>query len=135
MLQMNESLATGRKYGATTYNIKRFTELTESLTQNETDALLSSLEILARSRVSSGEQLKPADSAAFRLNSLVTKREKEILVLIANGYTRADIAKSLGISKNTAASHIGHIYQKLSISSVAEATQVAIRAGLLQCDK
>lgn len=57
-------------------------------------------------------------------------REKEVLTLIANGYSRKQVGDSLGISSNTAARHISTIYSKLDVSSIAEATRYAIRSGL-----
>jgi len=61
----------------------------------------------------------------------LTDRENEVLILVASGYSRAEIGSTLNISRNTAASHITNIYRKLDISTVAQATQFAISAGLL----
>lgn len=62
-----------------------------------------------------------------RGRSELSSRETEVLVLISHGYTRRDVAKSLGISANTASRHISNIYAKLGISCVAEATAYAIQ--------
>ena len=62
----------------------------------------------------------------------LTKREKEVLTLIAKGMTRGDTARLLSITDNTAAGYIKSIYSKLNISSRAEATQEAVRLGLIQ---
>ena len=67
----------------------------------------------------------PADS-----DCPLSTREKEVLTLIANGYSRKQVGSSLGISSNTAARHISTIYAKLDVSSIAEATRYAIRKGL-----
>lgn len=64
--------------------------------------------------------------------SKLSAREKEVLVLIASGYSRNEISASLGVTYNTASTHISNIYTKLSISTIAEATQLALRSGLLQ---
>lgn len=56
----------------------------------------------------------------------LTRRETEVLVLVANGYCRKEVATCLEISVNTAARHIANIYAKLGIGTVAEATRVAI---------
>lgn len=56
----------------------------------------------------------------------LTRRETEVLVLVANGYCRKEVASCLEISVNTAARHIANIYAKLGISTVAEATRLAI---------
>lgn len=62
----------------------------------------------------------------------LTDREKEVLVLVAHGYSRRLIGESLGISMNTASRHIANIYGKLGVSSVAEATQWAFINELIQ---
>lgn len=56
----------------------------------------------------------------------LTDREKEVLVLVASGYNRKEIGRSLGISACTAAKHISNIYRKLGVSTIAEATRVAL---------
>jgi len=61
----------------------------------------------------------------------LSQRETQVLVLIAHGYTRRDVALSLGISSHTAARHIANIYSKLGLSSVAEATQYALEYNLI----
>jgi len=53
----------------------------------------------------------------------ITKREKEILIKIGEGYTNKQIAKELFISVNTVKKHIGSIFSKLDKSS---RTEVAI---------
>ena len=68
------------------------------------------------------EELTSTDNTSAdtenRANNL-TQRENEVLVLVANSYTRAEIASTLGISPNTAARHIANIYRKLGISSLS----------------
>ena len=49
----------------------------------------------------------------------VTKREKEILMLIAKEYSTKDISEKLGISEKTVRNHKSHIMQKLNITSDA----------------
>lgn len=61
---------------------------------------------------------------------VLSPRELEVLILLANGYTRRNIAESLAISKNTAARHICNIYSKIGVSSVAQATQYAYAHNL-----
>ena len=61
----------------------------------------------------------------------LTNREAEVLTLIANGYTRREVGDALKISHNTASCHVSHIYEKLEISTIAEATHAAIRLGIL----
>jgi len=54
-------------------------------------------------------------------NSPLTKRETEILQLIAEGKTYTQISEDLFISKETAKTHIKNIYSKLQVNSKSEA--------------
>ena len=45
----------------------------------------------------------------------LTKREREVMELLAQGYTRTHIGKTLFVSDGTARSHIAHVYRKLDI--------------------
>ncbi|HEX5677529.1 MAG TPA: response regulator transcription factor [Alcanivorax sp.] len=64
----------------------------------------------------------------------LSAREKEVLCLLARGYTRTDIALALGISANTVAGHVKGIYRKLDVSGRAEAALQAVRLGLVDSD-
>lgn len=64
----------------------------------------------------------------------LTNREKDVLALIAKGYTIARVAALLSISRNTAAGYVKVIYRKLNISSRAEATLEASRRGIIRED-
>lgn len=64
----------------------------------------------------------------------LSSRELEVLILVANGYSRNEISQALGVRYNTACTHISNVYCKLSISNVAEATQIAMRSGVLSQD-
>lgn len=61
----------------------------------------------------------------------LTDREKQVLSLIASGYTNKFAARELEISPYTIAGYVKEIYRKLHIKSRAEATIVAIKLGLL----
>jgi DNA-binding CsgD family transcriptional regulator len=61
----------------------------------------------------------------------ISDREVEVLVLIARGLTNKEIASELFISERTAAHHVGHIFDKLGVSSRVEAAGVAHQAGLV----
>jgi DNA-binding NarL/FixJ family response regulator len=67
-------------------------------------------------------------------DSNITKREREILTMVAKGLNRGDIASALNLSTNTVATHIKSIYRKLDISSKTEATMKAISMGLIEPD-
>lgn len=59
----------------------------------------------------------------------LTSREKETLTLVAKGLTVAEAAKRMGLKPQTVAGYIKIIYQKLGISTRAEAAREAIRRG------
>ncbi len=61
-------------------------------------------------------------------------REKEVLSLIAKGYSRPEVAKLLEITLNTVAGYTKAIYQKLNISNRAEAVVEAVKLGLIDRD-
>lgn len=61
----------------------------------------------------------------------LTRREVEVLRLVANGKTSEEIAGDLRISKVTVKWHIGNAMRKLGASSRAEAVATAMRLGLL----
>ena len=62
-------------------------------------------------------------------NSL-TKREREILQLIAEGFTNKEIAKHLNISLNTAHIHRNNIMRKLDIHKQADLVRYALKEGI-----
>jgi RNA polymerase sigma factor (sigma-70 family) len=80
--------------------------------------------VLEGAAEASTEQKVLSESA---LNEL-TDREREVLELLAKGYTNRQIADQLGITANTVKKHVDHILQKLQVSTRAAAVAVAMRA-------
>ena len=64
----------------------------------------------------------------------LTARERDVLGLIAKGYTTAKVAEFLNITRNTASGYVKQIYSKLNISSRAEAALEASRRGIVSPD-
>ncbi len=64
----------------------------------------------------------------------LTDREREILQLVAKGFTFREIAATLTISAHTVAAHIKQIYRKLAVHSRSEAVYEAVNLGLLNFD-
>lgn len=69
--------------------------------------------------------------ALVSLESPLTRRESDVLALIASGSSSPEVADRLNISKYTVEDHLKHVYQKLNISSRAEAALAAKRLGLI----
>lgn len=61
----------------------------------------------------------------------LTQREQQILELLADGLGNKQIAARLGITTNTVKTHLELLFDKLDVSSRAEAVATAARAGLL----
>jgi DNA-binding CsgD family transcriptional regulator len=60
----------------------------------------------------------------------LTRRELEVLRLIARGLATKDIAQALGISPKTADNHIQGVYAKIGVSTRAAAVLYAVEHGL-----
>lgn len=61
----------------------------------------------------------------------LSEREREVLRLLAHGYTNQEIAKRLYVSVRTAETHRAHIMRKLRLSSRAELVRHALQHGML----
>jgi len=62
----------------------------------------------------------------------LTRREHEVLQLIARGQRNSEIAEQFGIALETVKRHVGNIFEKLQVSSRREAGQLAYACGLLE---
>ena len=72
------------------------------------------------------------DEESVRLVFALTERERQVLVLIAEGKSTKEAAARLGISYKTADSHRSRILEKLGVHETASMGRYAIRAGLVQ---
>lgn len=75
---------------------------------------------------------RPSAESDFAVASPVplTRRERELLALIARGATARDVAARLGISPLTARKHRENLMRKLDLHSAAELAAFAVRLGL-----
>jgi DNA-binding NarL/FixJ family response regulator len=60
----------------------------------------------------------------------LTRREMEVLRMIANGATNKQIARQLGIVNKTVRNHLSHIYEKLELVDRSHAVLWAVRTGI-----
>jgi DNA-binding CsgD family transcriptional regulator len=116
-------------------------ELARAIAPRARDAAVAE----ARAALGAFERLgaaRDADAAAGLLRELgaagrawpkgrgaLTKRESEVLSLLAAGLSNAEIAERLYISRRTAEHHVASILMKLGLRSRAEAAAYAVRAG------
>ena len=78
-----------------------------------------------------------APAAAAKLAEGVTRvqltpRERSTLQLIADGRSNKEIASELHISERTVKTHLGHLFDKLGVTSRTEAVKIATRRGLVR---
>lgn len=59
----------------------------------------------------------------------LTRRQRQVIVLAANGYTNAGIARHLGIHHNTVDRHFAEAYASLGARDRANAVALAYRRG------
>ena len=72
------------------------------------------------------------DEESMRMVFALTERERQVLVLIAEGKSTKEAAAQLGISYKTADSHRSRILEKLGVHETASMVRYAIRAGLIE---
>jgi two-component system, NarL family, response regulator NreC len=65
----------------------------------------------------------------------LTNREREILKMVAEGNSTAEIADKLSISPRTVEAHRANLNRKLNIHSQADLIRIALRKGLLPMDQ
>jgi DNA-binding NarL/FixJ family response regulator len=72
------------------------------------------------------------DIAAGSTIERLTPREREVVNLIARGYSYRETANRLSISVKTLESHMGHIFEKLSVASRHELAALAYEEGYVE---
>ena len=82
------------------------------------------------SSLSSPGSLGSACGLASLIEQL-TNREREVLILIAQGRANKRIALELGISEKTVKTHVGHVLAKLDVTDRTQAAVLAVQAGLV----
>ena len=66
--------------------------------------------------------------------ALISKREEEVLRLVATGASISEVGRRLYISSKTVKNHLSSIYQKLDCHDRAQAVLKAVRMGLIRLD-
>ena len=61
----------------------------------------------------------------------LTRREREILALVAEGHSNRELARMLWVTEQTVKFHLSNIYRKLDVSNRTEASRWAHRHGLV----
>ncbi|VTU25977.1 MULTISPECIES: response regulator transcription factor [unclassified Variovorax] len=88
---------------------------------------------LAQAGEAADAALVPADAAtpAALADAALSKRELEVLALMAEGASNKAIARRLGISVHTAKFHVGSLLDKLDATGRTDAVAHAVRQGVI----
>ena len=73
----------------------------------------------------------PAAPAGAGAGAALTRRELEILQLVAHGHSNAELARMLWVTEQTVKFHLSNIYRKLNVANRTEASHRAQLQGLL----
>lgn len=120
----DQKMVTGLKIGADDYIVKPFV----------LPNLLARIEaVLRRSRTTQNKSQKSnvTINQINQFNSL-TRREKDVLLLVTQGENNKSIAEKLVVSEITVKSHLNNIFKKLNVSSRTQAVLLAMQMNLVE---
>jgi DNA-binding NarL/FixJ family response regulator len=95
------------------------------------ETLLRAVERVARGEGYVDPALMPAFLSGKDQADMLTPREREILQLLADGMSNADVAAKLFISQETVKSHVRHILTKLEADTRTHAVAIALRESII----
>ena len=93
--------------------------------------LLRAIEKVAGGESFVDPALMPSFLTGREQNEMLTAREREILQLLADGMSNADVAGRLFISQETVKSHVRHILAKLEADTRTHAVAIALRDAII----
>jgi DNA-binding NarL/FixJ family response regulator len=114
-------LARGLESGATGYILKEAPH----------ETLVRAIEKVAGGDSFIDPALMPAFLSGKDREDMLTAREREILQLLADGMSNADVAQRLFISQETVKSHVRHILAKLEADTRTHAVAIALRDAII----
>src|SRR5262245_39876075 len=79
-------------------------------------------------------EVRKLDEPADEDSRIITRREEEVLQLIADGCSTPEVAERLFISQKTVKNHLASIYQKLDARDRTQAVLQAVRMGIVHLD-
>ncbi len=94
------------------------------------ETLVKAIEKVARGETFVDAALMPAFLGREQ-SEMLTAREREILQLLADGMSNADVAQRLFISQETVKSHVRHILTKLEADTRTQAVAIALREAII----
>lgn len=79
-------------------------------------------------------EVRKLDEPADEESRIITRREEEVLQLIADGCSTPEVAERLFISQKTVKNHLASIYQKLDARDRTQAVLQAVRMGIVHLE-
>jgi DNA-binding NarL/FixJ family response regulator len=95
------------------------------------ETLVRAIEVIAAGGEFVDPALMPEALEGRGSTDMLTPREREILQLLANGMSNADVAGHLFISQETVKSHVRHILSKMEADTRTQAVAIALREAMI----
>jgi DNA-binding NarL/FixJ family response regulator len=95
------------------------------------ETLLKAIEKVSLGETFVDPALIPSLATDRNGQDILTQREREILQLLADGMSNADVARQLVISQETVKSHVRHILTKLEAETRTQAVAIALRESMI----
>ncbi len=127
-----EVLASAIRAGASGYLVKDCS--TEEIADAVRSAVAGETSLSPQLAASMLDEVRRLDQPADDEHRVVTKREEQVLQLIADGCSTPEVAERLYISQKTVKNHLASIYQKLDARDRTQAVLRAVRMGIVRLD-
>jgi DNA-binding NarL/FixJ family response regulator len=127
-----EVLASAIRAGASGYLVKDCS--TEEIASAVRMAVSGETVLSPQLAASMLNEVRKLDEKADDESRVITRREEEVLQLIADGCSTPEVAEQLFISQKTVKNHLASIYQKLDARDRTQAVLQAVRMGIVHLD-
>jgi DNA-binding NarL/FixJ family response regulator len=127
-----EVLASAIRAGASGYLVKDCS--TEEIASAVRMAASGETALSPQLAASMLDEVRKLDQPQNEDDRIITKREEEVLQLIADGCSTPEVAERLFISQKTVKNHLASIYQKLDARDRTQAVLQAVRMGIVHLD-
>ncbi|MDQ6659788.1 MAG: LuxR C-terminal-related transcriptional regulator, partial [Chloroflexota bacterium] len=111
------------------YGMQRAVTLVDTLQEGMRQ--LERRDVLPLDTILRSQTKEKTDKTGYILDIRLTKREQEVLRLVAEGHTDREVAETLVISPRTVNRHLSNIFVKLDMPGRAAAVAYAIRQGMV----
>ncbi|WP_208027909.1 response regulator [Rhabdothermincola sediminis] len=127
-----EVLASAIRAGASGYLVKDCS--TEEIASAVRMAASGETALSPQLAASMLDEVRRMDQPTSEDERVITRREEEVLQLIADGCSTPEVAERLFISQKTVKNHLASIYQKLDARDRTQAVLQAVRMGIVHLD-